>query len=517
MPKSNKERIEELREFRKLHETHEEKTKTKQKEKGKLSARERLLKLLDPDSFVETDPYVEHREDKFGLAEQRFPGDAVITGFGTIEGRTVFVFSHDFSRFGGSVGEVFSQKVCRTMDLALEAGAPIIGINDSGGARIQEGVASLGAYGEIFYRNANVSGVIPQISAVMGPCAGGSVYSPAITDFVLMVEKTSYMFITGPDVIKAVTGEDVSFEELGGARTHCTKSGVAHFSDLNEEACLTRIRKLLSYLPSNNIEDPPHIQTQDSSKRMEPELNQIVPDDPNKPYDVKDIISLIFDHDSVFEVSELFAANAVTAFARLDGHVVGVIANQPKVLAGTLDIDASDKIARFVRFCDSFNIPLITFMDVPGFLPGVQQEHGGIIRHGAKILYAYANATVPQITVIIRKGYGGAYVVLSSINCRADFVYAWPSAEIGVMGAEGAANIIFRKQIKESSDPETTRKKLIGEYEERFANPYAAAKRGFVNDIIEPQETRNRLSLTLSALRGKRKIKPPRKHGNIPL
>ncbi|MFW9929219.1 MAG: acyl-CoA carboxylase subunit beta [Candidatus Thorarchaeota archaeon] len=488
-----------------------------QKAKGKLTARERLNILLDEGSFVELDRFIEHRETDFGLDKLKYPGDAVITGFGTINGRTIYVFSHDFTKFGGSLGEVFSQKVCRVMDLALKAGAPIIGINDSGGARIQEGVASLGAYGEIFFRNVDVSGVIPQISAIMGPCAGGAVYSPAVTDFIFMVNKTSHMFITGPDVIKTVTGEEISFEELGGAYAHCSKSGVADFLDENETDSLNRMRELLSYIPSNNIEEPPYQPTMDSPERREQGLNFIIPEDPNKPYDVKDLLRMIFDKDSLFEVAELHAQNAVTFFARLNGYSVGVVANQPNILAGTLDINASVKIARFVRFCDCFNIPVITFMDVPGFLPGVYQEHGGIIRHGAKIMYAYAEATVPMITVITRKAYGGAYVVLSSINCRADLVYAWPTAEVAVMGPEAAANIIFKKEIKESSNPEEVRKNKIDEYKEKFANPYVAASRGFINDIIEPKETRPQLIASLTAIKGKRKHRPPRKHGNIPL
>ncbi|OLS22988.1 MAG: putative propionyl-CoA carboxylase beta chain 5 [Candidatus Heimdallarchaeota archaeon LC_3] len=517
MTPTNEEKFKKLRDLKKELVTGDPKKNKKQKDKGKMTARERIDNLLDERSFVELDRFVEHREIDFGMENIKYPGDAVITGFGTVDGRTIFIFSHDFTRFGGSLGEIFSQKVCRVMDLALKAGTPIIGINDSGGARIQEGVASLGAYGEIFFRNADVSGVIPQISAIMGPCAGGAVYSPAVTDFIFMVEKTSHMFITGPDVIKTVTGEEISFEDLGGARTHCSKSGVADFFDVSEIDSINRIRKLLSFLPSNNVEDPPYIQTIDSPGRKDPGLNLVIPDDPNKPYDVKDVIQMIFDKESMFEVAELFAQNVVIAFARLNGHVVGIVANQPNVLAGTLDIDASDKIARFVRFCDCFNIPLITLMDVPGFLPGIQQEYGGIIRHGAKIMYAYAEATVPQITIITRKAYGGAYVVLSSINCRADIVFAWPTAEIAVMGPEGAANIIFRKEIKDSSNPDELRKLKVKEYKEKFANPYVASSRGYVNDIIEPMETRPQLIATLNALKGKRKHRPPRKHGNIPL
>ena len=403
------------------------------------------------------------------------------------------------------------------MDLALQSGVPIIGINDSGGARIQEGVSSLGAYGEIFYRNVQSSGVIPQISAIMGPCAGGAVYSPAITDFVFMVDKTSQMFITGPNVIKTVTGEEVSFEDLGGAYVHNTKSGVAHFYDKNDQECLNRIKKLLSYLPSNNVEDPPYKKPEDSPNRREQRLNSLIPDDSHRAYDVKDVISLIVDLGSFFEVQELYAQNAVVGFARLNGFPIGIIANQPKVMAGVFDINASDKVARFIRTCDSFNIPLLTFMDVPGFLPGVNQEHGGIIRHGAKILFAYAEATVPQITIITRKGYGGAYVVMSSIHIGADIVYAWPTAEIAVMGPSGAANIIFKKDIEEASDPEAVRKEKIDEYTDKFANPYISAKKGFIHDIIEPSETRPRLISSLMALKNKRKIPPSKKHGNCPM
>lgn len=487
------------------------------KKLGKLTARERLEHLLDTGSFVELDMFREHEATGLGMEDKRYLGDGVVTGWGTIAGRLVYVFSHDFTVLGGSLGEAFGSKVTRVMDMALQSGAPIIGINDSGGARIQEGVASLGAYGEIFYRNVQSSGVIPQISAIMGPCAGGAVYSPAITDFVFMVERTSQMFITGPSVIETVTGERVTFEDLGGANVHNTKSGVAQFFDQTEIASLDRIKRLLSYLPQNNMEDPPVVETEDLVDRREHELATIIPDSPNKPYDVRRVIELVFDKGSFFEVHERYAQNVVVGFARLNGYSVGVIANQPKVLAGVFDIDASDKTARFIRTCDAFNIPLVTFMDVPGFLPGVSQEHNGIIRHGAKILYAYAEATVPQITVILRKGYGGAYVVMSSIHIGADIVYAWPSAEIAVMGPSGAANIIFKKDIASAKDPDRVRSEKVAEYTERFANPYISAKKGYVNDVIEPTETRPRLVSTLLALRNKRKTPPPRKHGNCPM
>jgi acetyl-CoA carboxylase carboxyltransferase component len=518
MTKKTEEKIKELVKIRKkaLEGGGKERIE-RHKKKGKLTARERLDYLLDKGSFVELDPFREHEFNELGMDKKKFLGDGVVTGFGTIEGRLVYVFAHDFTVLGGSLGEAFGSKVVRVMDLALQSGAPIIGINDSGGARIQEGVASLGAYGEIFYRNVQSSGVIPQISAIMGPCAGGAVYSPAITDFIFMTDKTSQMFITGPNVIKTVTGENVTFEDLGGAFVHNSKSGVAHFIDQNEHETLERIKKLLSYLPSNNIEDPPHIQTNDPVTRKDSLLNSIIPDDSNKPYDVKEIIRIVFDRDSFFEVQELFAKNAVIGFARLNGHSVGIIANQPKFLAGVFDINASDKISRFIRTCDAFNIPLITLMDVPGFLPGVGQEHGGIIRHGAKILYAYAEASVPQITVILRKGYGGAYVVMSSIHIGADIVYAWPTAEIAVMGPSGAANIIYKKEIAESDDPETTRKAKIDEYIDKFANPYISAKKGFINDVIIPSETRHILYNTLVALRNKQKLPPAKKHGNCPM
>lgn len=489
----------------------------RQHKAGKMTARERIDKLLDPGSFMEFDALVEHRVTEFKMDKQKIPGDGVVTGYGTIDGRLVFVFSQDFTVFGGALGEMFGEKVTKIMDLALEAGAPVIGLNDSGGARIQEGVASLGAYGEIFYRNVIASGVIPQISAIMGPCAGGAVYSPAVTDFTLMVKNTSRMFITGPNVIKAVTGEVISFEELGGAMAHNIKSGVAQFAAENEEHCLQLIRELLSYIPSNNMENPPIIEPTDDPLRSDPGLNELLPDDPTTPYDMKHAILSVADNNRFLEVHEHFAQNMVVGFIRLNGHPVGVVANQPNYLAGTLDIDASDKCARFVRFCDAFNIPILTFMDVPGFLPGVEQEHRGIIRHGAKILFAYAEATAPKVTVITRKAIGGAYVVLGSKHLRADVVYAWPSTEMAVMGPEGAANIIFRREIEKAKDPEAARAKRIAEYRERFANPYSGAVRGFIDEVIEPAVTRSRIIAALEMLRTKRQALPRKKHGNCPL
>lgn len=513
---SNK--IENLRRIKKrIYEGVDQDKIKKHKEKGKMTARERLEYLLDDQSFVEMDAFIEHREHNFGMQQKLMPGDGVVTGYGTVNGRLVYVFSHDFTVLGGSLGEAFGRRINHVMDLAIQSGSPIIGINDSGGARIQEGVGSLGAYGEIFYRNVLASGVIPQISAIMGPCAGGAVYSPAITDFIFMVENTSQMFITGPNVIKEVTGENISFQDLGGAYIHNTKSGVAQFIDKTENNSLDRIKRLLTYLPSNNLDDPPVLRIDDPINRQDLKLNTIIPENPNKPYDVRDIINRIFDFESFFEVSALYAQNIVVGFARLNGLSIGIIANQPKILAGVFDINSSDKAARFIRTCDCFNIPLVTFMDVPGFLPGVDQEHGGIIRHGAKILYAYAEATVPQITIITRKAFGGAYVVQSSIHIGADFVFAWPTAQIAVMGSQGAANIIFKREIAESENPVETRANKIQEYSDKFANPYVAAKKGFVTDIIEPKNTRPRLISALMALKGKRQQRPPRKHGNIPL
>ena len=489
----------------------------RQHARGKLSARERLELLLDPGSFVETDMLVRHRLGTFGLDRSRPYTDGVVTGWGSIDGRKVFVFSQDFTVFGGSLGEAFAEKVCKIMDLAASVGAPVIGINDSGGARIQEGAASLAGYGYIFDRNVRASGVIPQISVIMGPCAGGAVYSPAITDFVFMVKETSHMFITGPDVIKAVTSEDVTFEELGGAMTHATRSGMASFVAEDEQDCLAQVRYLLSFLPSNNLEDAPTYASADEPDRRDESLNTIVPDSPKQPYDMKDVIRKVFDGGEFFEVFPLWAMNIVIGFARLDGQTVGIVANQPKVLAGTLDFDSSEKAARFIRFCDAFNIPLVCFEDVPGFLPGTAQEYGGIIRRGAKLLYAFSEATVPKMTVITRKAYGGAYVVMNSKHLRADVCLAWPTAEIAVMGSEGAVGVIFRREIKAAPDPAAKRAELISRYEDQFNTPYLAAERGYVDDVIEPAETRWRLIQALRMLRTKREQVPPRKHGNIPL
>jgi acetyl-CoA/propionyl-CoA carboxylase carboxyl transferase subunit len=486
----------------------------KQHDRGKLTARERLDLLLDPGSFVELDRYRVHRCYNFGMEKKRIPGDGVVTGYGTINGRTVYVFSQDFTVFGGSLGEVFAEKICKVMDLALRNGHPCIGLNDSGGARIQEGVESLGGYAEIFYRNVQSSGVIPQLSAIMGPCAGGAVYSPVMTDFTVMVKDTSFMFITGPEVVKTVLGEETTFEELGGASTHNQISGVAHFMAPSEEEALADLRYLISYLPANNLEDPPVYPCSDPVDRREDRLLEIIPDQPSKPYDMKELIELIVDDGEMLETQGMFAANLITAFARLDGRTVGIVANQPKVMAGTLDINASVKGARFVRFCDAFNIPVVTFEDVPGYYPGKTQEHGGIIRHGAKLLYAYCEATVPKLTVITRKAYGGAYDVLGSKHVRADVNLAWPTAEIAVMGAEGAVNILYRKEL--AADP-TRRDALVAEYRERFANPFVAAERGFIDDVIDPRDTRKLLIQSLATLRGKRVERPARKHGNIPL
>jgi propionyl-CoA carboxylase beta chain len=489
----------------------------RQHSEGKLLARERAVRLCDPGSFVEIDRYVRHRESNFGMLERRPYGDAVVTGYGTIFGRKVFVFSQDFTVFGGSLSEVFAEKICKVMDLAAKLGCPVVGINDSGGARIQEGVVSLAGYAEIFWRNVQCSGVIPQISLVMGPCAGGAVYSPAMTDFVFMVEGSSYMFITGPDVVKTVTGEEVTFEELGGAATHASRSGVAHFVAPDEQSCLDDARYLLSFLPQNNLDPPPFAEPADPSDRESPELDTFIPDHPNKPYDMKHVIGAVVDDGELLEVHERYAENIVCCFARLGGHVVGIVGNQPRSLAGVLDIDSSTKAARFVRTCDAFNIPLVTFIDVPGFLPGTSQEWGGIIRHGAKLLYAYAEATVPKLAVITRKAYGGAYDVMSSKHIRADFNFAWPTAEVAVMGPEGAVNIIFRKELEEADDPEARRAELIADYRERFANPWSAAERGYVDDVIEPRRTRPVLIDALETALTKREPRPRRKHGNIPL
>ncbi len=487
-----------------------------QHKKGRLTARERLDSLLDKGSFREIDSFVVHRTHDFGLDSQKFTGDSVVTGWGTIEGRLVYVFSQDFTVFGGSLGEVHAEKICKIMDMAMKNGAPVIGLNDSGGARIQEGVVSLAGYADIFLRNTLASGVIPQISAIMGPCAGGAVYSPALTDFIFMTRGTSYMFVTGPDVVKAVTHEEVTQEELGGAAVHSEKSGVCHFAADNEADTLYLIRKLLSYLPQNNMEDPPFVPS-DDPLRMAEELNNIIPDDANKPYDIKDVIRLIVDNGQLLEVHENFAQNIVVGFARLGGHSVGVVANQPAVLAGVLDIDASEKGARFVRFCDSFNIPIVTFEDVPGFLPGSYQEHHGIIRAGAKLLYAYCEATVPKLTVITRKAYGGAYCVMSSKQIRGDVNLAWPTAEIAVMGPDGAVSVVFRKELEAAEDPAARKEELVADYKEKFANPYIAAQRGYIDDVIEPKETRPRLINALEMLSNKRDANPAKKHGNIPL
>jgi propionyl-CoA carboxylase beta chain len=488
-----------------------------QHEKGKLTARERIDLLLDKNSFVELDAFALHHCTDFGMEKKRILGDGVVTGYGRIDGRLVYVFSQDFTVFGGSLGWKFAEKVCKVMDLAMKNGAPLIGLNDSGGARIQEGVISLGGYAEIFFRNVMASGVIPQISAIMGPCAGGAVYSPAMTDFIFMVKGTSHMFITGPDVIKTVTGEKVTFEELGGAMTHNQKSGVAHFAAESEEHCIEYVKTLLSYLPSNNLDDPPRVESSDDPNRMDDELVNIIPEKSDKPYDMKEIIKHVVDNGEFLEVHEHWARNIVVGFARLDGYPVGIVGNQPKVLAGTLDIASSTKGGRFVRFCDSFNIPLLTFVDVPGFLPGTAQEYGGIIKNGAKLLYAYCEANVPKMTVITRKAYGGAYDVMCSKHIRADINFAWPSAELAVMGPGGAVNIIFRKDIKAAINAKKKAEELVAEYREKFANPYIAAEMGYIDDIIEPQETRPRVINALRTLLNKREDRPAKKHGNIPL
>jgi propionyl-CoA carboxylase beta chain len=488
-----------------------------QHNRGRLTARERIDLLLDKGSFREIDAFVVHRTNDFGLDKQKYLGDSVVTGWGTISGRLVYVFSQDFTVFGGSLGEVHAEKICKIMDMAMKNGAPVIGLNDSGGARIQEGVVSLGGYADIFLRNTLASGVVPQISAIMGPCAGGAVYSPALTDFILMVRNSSYMFVTGPEVVKTVTHEEVSFEELGGASVHSEVSGVCHLAADSEADALYLIRKLLAYLPQNNMEDAPFVPNGDDPLRMEEALDSLVPDEPGKPYDIKDAIRLIVDEGQFFEIQEAYAANIVVGFARLGGHSVGIVANQPAVLAGVLDINSSEKAARFVRFCDAFNIPIVTFVDVPGFLPGTGQEHGGIIRSGAKLLYAYCEATVPKLTVVTRKAYGGAYDVMSSKHIRGDVNLAWPSAEIAVMGPDGAVNIIFRKELAQAEDPAQRKAELVAEYRQKFANPYIAASRGYIDDIIEPRETRPRLINALEMLSNKRDTNPPRKHGCIPL
>jgi propionyl-CoA carboxylase beta subunit len=491
-----------------------------QHKKGKLSARERLDLLLDPGTFVELDRFVTHRCTDFGLAEQIYPGDGVVTGYGRIDGRLVYVFSQDFTVFGGSLSETFAQKICKVMDLALKNGAPVIGLNDSGGARIQEGVASLGGYADIFLRNTLASGVIPQISVILGPCAGGAVYSPAITDFIFMVRGVSYMFVTGPNVVKTVTHEEVSFDHLGGADTHSAVSGVAHFVHDSEPASLAAVRALMAYLPPNNLDDPPVRkggEADDPPDRREERLLDLIPESPSKPYDMHEVVQLVMDRGSFLEAQPDHAQNIITGFARLGGRPVGVIANQPAVLAGVLDINASLKAARFIRFCDCFNLPVVTFVDVPGFLPGVTQEHGGIIKHGAKLLYAYCEATVPKLTVITRKAYGGAYDVMSSKHIRGDVNLAWPTAEIAVMGPKGAVEILFKREIEQAPDPEAETARLISEYTETFANPYSAAARGYLDDVIDPRDTRPRLIDALATLATKRDRNPLRKHGNIPL
>ncbi len=485
--------------------------------KGKLTARERLELLLDADSFVEFDAFVIHRSYDFGLDDQRILGDGVVTGHGTIDGRLVFVFSQDFTVFGGSLSEAHAEKICKVMDLALKVGAPIIGLNDSGGARIQEGVVSLGGYADIFLRNTMASGVVPQLSLIMGPCAGGAVYSPAITDFTMMVEGTSYMFVTGPDVVRAVTHEEVDLEHLGGASVHTTISGVAHLAAPDEASLLATTRRLLGHLPQNNLSEPPRVAPADPRDRRDAALDRIIPAEPTQPYDMHEVIGRIVDDGELLELQPDWAANIIIGFARLDGRSVGIVAQQPAVLAGALDIDASDKAARFVRTCDAFNVPLLTIEDVPGFLPGVKQEHGGIIRHGAKLLYAYCEATVPKVTIITRKAYGGAYDVMSSKHVRGDVNLAWPTARIAVMGAEGAVNVIFRSQLAEAEDRDAELERLTGDYEERFANPYVAAGRGYLDDVIVPSETRPRVIAAFEMLEGKRDTNPRRKHGNIPL
>lgn len=489
----------------------------KQHESGKKTARERIHMLMDPDSFVEMDAYVETRSIEFGMQQKKVPGDGVVTGYGTVNGRLVYIASQDFTVIGGSLGEMHARKITKVMDMAMKMGAPFISINDSGGARIEEGIDALSGFGDIFFRNTLASGVIPQISVIMGPCAGGAVYSPAITDFVFMVDKTSQMFITGPQVIKAVTGEDVTFDQLGGAGAHNSISGVAHFRSASEEECVSQIKKLISFLPDNNLSDSELIDSTDDVNRVIADLNSIIPDEPNKPYDMKQIITSVVDSGDFLEVHAGFAQNIITGFGRVNGRTVGIIANQPQVNAGVLDVDSSDKAARFVRFCDAFNIPVVTFTDVPGYLPGVKQEHNGIIRHGAKLLYAFSEATVPKINIIVRKAYGGAYIAMNSKHLGADMVFAWPTAEIAVMGPDGAANIIFKKEIADSQDPVQTRNDKIQEYRDKFSNPYIAAARGYVDDVIEPAETRIRLASALEMLTSKRENRPAKKHGNIPL
>ena len=517
-PQQAKSKLEKLREHQQQAELGGGPARAeKQHAAGKMTARERVEFLLDEDTFQEFDKLVVHRSRDFGLDQQIYPGDGVVTGHGLIDGRRVFVFAQDFTVFGGSLSETHAEKICKVMDLAMKVGAPIIGLNDSGGARIQEGVVSLGGYADIFLRNTLASGVVPQISCTMGPCAGGAVYSPAITDFNVMVKDTSYMFITGPDVIKTVTHEDVTKEELGGAVTHNRVSGVAHFAADSDEHALRVVRELLSFIPSNNLEDAPRLQSNDPADRTADKLNTIVPEASNQPYDIREVINYVVDEGYFFEVQQHYAPNICVGFARLAGRSVGIVANQPAYLAGVLDIDASVKAARFVRFCDCFNIPLVTFEDVPGFLPGVSQEHGGIIRHGAKLLYAFAEATVPKVTVITRKAYGGAYCVMASKHIRTDVNFAWPAAEIAVMGAEGAVGVLYRREINDAPDKEAARRARIIELEDKFASPYVAAERGFIDEVIEPSQTRPKLIRALQLLENKRDTNPPRKHGNIPL
>lgn len=494
-----------------------EKRIEKQHKSGKMTARERINMLMDEGSFVEIDAFVKHRCTEFGMEKEETPAEGVVTGYGTVDGRLVYTYAQDFTVSGGSLGEMHAKKICKVLDMAMKMGAPVVGVNDSGGARIQEGVDALSGYGQIFYRNTLASGVIPQISVIMGPCAGGAVYSPALTDFIFMVDKTSQMFITGPQVIKAVTGEEVSAEELGGGMTHNRTSGVAHFLSSNEEACIADIKRLLSFLPSNNMETAPLFDCQDDINRIEEELNTIIPENSNKAYDMKDIIRTIVDNGDFFEVQPYFAQNIITGFARLNGASVGIIANQPKVLAGCLDINASDKAGRFIRTCDAFNIPILNLIDVPGFLPGTTQEYGGIIRHGAKMLYAYSEATVPIVNVITRKAYGGAYLAMCSKDLGADMVFAWPQAEIAVMGPDGAANIIFKRDIENAENPAQARAEKIQDYKDRFANPYVAASRGYVDDVIEPASTRQRLISAFDMLASKRETRPSKKHGNLPV
>jgi propionyl-CoA carboxylase beta chain len=485
--------------------------------RGKLTAPERLALLLDEGTFEELDPFVTHRTTDFGLADQRVLGDAVVTGYGKVEGRQVFVFAQDFTVLGGSLSEAVAEKICKVVDLAMKVGAPVVGLNDSGGARIQEGVASLKGYGDIFLRNVLASGVVPQLSVILGPAAGGATYSPALTDFIFMVRGVGQMYITGPDVIKAVTGEEVTHEQLGGAGAQTAKSGVAHVSFDSEEECLPQVRRLLSFLPSNNLEDPPRLEPADDPQRRDDSLRTLVPEDPTKAYDVKQILQRVVDGGDFLEVQERYAMNIVVGFARMNGRPVGVVAQQPQYLAGVLDIDASTKAARFVRFCDAFNIPLVTFVDVPGFMPGINQEHGGIIKHGAKLIYAYAEATVPKVSVLTRKAYGGAYIVMSSKHLRGDVNYSWPTGEIAVMGPDAAVNIIYRDALARAENPQELRERLTQEYKEKFANPYVAAARGYIDDVIDPADTRPKIVRALEMLQNKRDSLPPKKHGNIPL